>query len=76
MNGFLKKLTLLTALAVIAGLQSGCDTVKPWQRKTLADYTMLGDRDPLGEALMDHVYFSREMAFGGKGIGGGGCGCN
>jgi hypothetical protein len=55
---------------------TGCDTVKPWQRKTLADYSMRGDRDPIGEAITDHVFFSREMANGGKGVGGGGCGCN
>lgn len=76
MHPLLKKLLMLAVLAVIIGLQTGCETVKPWQRKTLADDTMSSDRDPLGEALMDHVFFSREMASGGKGVGGGGCGCN
>jgi len=71
-----KKLMLLAALAVIAGSQIGCGTVQPWQRKTLADYTMRGDRDPMGGAINDHIYFSREMASGGQGVGGGGCGCN
>ena len=70
------KPALLAALTVIAILQAGCDTVKPWQRKTLADYTMRGDRDPIGEGINDHIFFSREMASGGKGVGGGGCGCN
>ena len=76
MRPSLTKILLLTALAFIAGSQTGCDTVKPWQRKTLADYTMRGDRDPMSEAINDHIYFSREMASGGKGVGGGGCGCN
>ena len=70
------KLILFAALAVIAGTQTGCESVKPWQRKTLADYTMRGDRDPMGDAITDHIFFSREMASGGKGVGGGGCGCN
>ena len=32
----------LTVLAL--GLNAGCQAVKPWQRGTLADYTMRGDR--------------------------------
>jgi hypothetical protein len=69
--------SLLVALLAgsIPGL-TGCETVQPWQRKTLADYTMRGDRDPIGEGITDHIFFSREMASGGKGVGGGGCGCN
>jgi hypothetical protein len=37
---------------------------------------MRGDRDSMGEGIVDHIFFSREMASGGKGVGGGGCGCN
>jgi hypothetical protein len=55
---------------------AGCTTVKPWQRGTLSDYTMRGDRDPIGESQEEHIFFSREMSSGGKGVGGGGCGCN
>lgn len=72
----LKKMVLLAVITIVAGAGSGCQSVKPWQRRTLADYTMRGDRDPMGEAISDHIYFSREMASGGKGVGGGGCGCN
>ena len=57
-------------------LGTGCRNVQPWERGTLSDYTMRGDRDPIGEAQADHIFFSREMASGGKGVGGGGCGCN
>jgi len=32
--------------------------------------------DRIEEFFDGRVYFSREAAFGGKGIGGGGCGCN
>lgn len=71
----MKKLVLLVALGGLL-LGSGCTTVKPWQRNTLADYTMRGDRDPLAIAMDEHIYFSREAASGGRGVGGGGCGCN
>lgn len=55
---------------------TGCARVKPWQRGTLSDISMRPDRDPLGAAFDEHVYFSREAASGGRGVGGGGCGCN
>ena len=55
---------------------TGCTNVKPWQRATLADQTMRPDRDPLGDLLSEHMWFSREAASGGRGVGGGGCGCN
>jgi len=65
-------LMLATAMLALAG----CETVKPWQRGKLADYTMRPDRDSLGDMADDHVFFSREATTGGRGVGGGGCGCN
>lgn len=50
--------------------------VQPWERATLADYAMRADRDPLASALAEHIFFSRESATGGRGVGGSGCGCN
>ena len=50
--------------------------VQPWERAALADYAMRPDRDPLGSALEEHTFFSRESASGGRGVGGSGCGCN
>jgi hypothetical protein len=75
-----QRILLLLALGAAAAF-SGCSTpqavrVKPWQREYLADSTMDPNRDPLGEAMMEHVYFSREAASGGRGVGGAGCGCN
>ena len=72
----MKKIGLV--LFALAGftLVSGCTAVKPYQRGTLADYTMRADRDPLEDMLHEHVYFTREAAAGGRGVGGGGCGCN
>lgn len=55
---------------------TGCTHVKPWQRGTLADMTMRADRDPVGLSQDEHIFFSREAASGGRGVGGGGCGCN
>lgn len=66
----------LAVLAVIIALGTGCTTVEPWQRRTLSDATMRGDRDPAGLLLAEHMWFSREAAAGGRGVGGGGCGCN
>ena len=69
-------IALLVLIGAVAALTPGCANVKPWQRGTLADRVMRADRDPAGLALTEHVYFSREAASGGRGVGGGGCGCN
>lgn len=72
---------LVLSLLGSAALFSGCSStqltrVKPWERGTLTDYTMRPDRDPLHTAMAEHIYFSRETATGGRGVGGSGCGCN
>lgn len=57
----------------------GCSpkvTVTPMERAILNDYLMKIDRDTLAVKMFDHAYFSREGSRGGRGIGGGGCGCN
>jgi hypothetical protein len=74
--------TILALSAVAAALAaSGCSTnrlvrVKPWEKAKLADPMMDPNRDPLATAMAEHVYFSREAAQGGRGVGGAGCGCN
>jgi hypothetical protein len=74
---FIMKITAIAAaLLSFLLLAGGCATVKPWQRGTLADAIMQSDRDPIGDAMKDHLYFSREAATGGTTVGGGGCGCN
>lgn len=72
----LRRLALWSTVALVFGALTGCQNVKPWQRGTLGDITMRPDRDPLGNTFTEHVWFSREAATGGKGVGGGGCGCN
>jgi hypothetical protein len=70
-------LLLLGATAVLSGCaNANLVRVKPWERATLASYEMRPDRDPLNTALAEHIYFSREAATGGRGVGGSGCGCN
>ena len=74
----MKKLSpfVLFSLGAWAALLSGCSNVQPWQRAALASYEMNPARDPLANAASEHVYYSREAATGGRGVGGSGCGCN
>lgn len=70
-------LLLLGASALFPGCAgTNLVRVKPWERATLASYEMRPDRDPLHAAMAEHVFFSRETATGGRGVGGSGCGCN
>lgn len=57
-------------------LATACATVEPWERSAFADPLLRRDRDPLRDALTEHIYFSREATAGGRDVGGGGCGCN
>jgi uncharacterized protein DUF4266 len=81
MRSSVLRLVLLAAALAAALLGGGCSSasavrVRPWEREALADDTMNPDRDALGSAMSEHVYFSREAASGGRGVGGSGCGCN
>jgi hypothetical protein len=60
---------------VLLGL-TGCAGVQPWERDVLARPEMSLDSAPLDAAIDDHIYFSKEASSGGRGFGGGGCGCN
>jgi hypothetical protein len=71
-------LRVVLAIALIGAL-AGCATYnppKPWEKGNLAKPEMQLDSDPLGAKLDEHVYASKEAVTGGKGVGGGGCGCN
>ena len=50
--------------------------VEPWERDILAKDEMQLTADPVEAAIDDHIYFSKEASSGGRGFGGGGCGCN
>jgi hypothetical protein len=65
-------LTLTLAAATL--LASGCVAVKPWERDLHAREDM--QPNGLDIAIDEHIYFSKEASSGGRGFGGGGCGCN
>jgi len=52
------------------------EDVKPWKRNVLAKDEMRLSGDEIDSYVNDHTYFSKEASTGGKGVGGGGCGCN
>ncbi len=54
---------------------TGCSTVLPWERGTLAKAEMSLEPSPLQSSFRTHQYGSREAASGGGATGGGGCGC-
>ena len=68
---------LLLTLSLL-GLLGGCASLgaKPWERGQLAEQKMQLVSYPLDTATDEHVYFSKEASSGGRGFGGGGCGCN
>jgi hypothetical protein len=72
----MKRPCLIAALTLL--LLTGCSTtgVAPWERGVLARQEMQLDAYPLDASLDDHIYFSKEASSGGRGFGGGGCGCN
>lgn len=70
---------LLLAAVLIAILSlSGCASmgVEVWERDVLARPEMQLDNQAIDRSMDDHIYFSKEASSGGRGFGGGGCGCN
>jgi hypothetical protein len=67
---------ILAALACLAFAGCAGLGVKPWEREVLARDDMQPDANALDTTLDDHIYFSKEGTSGGRGFGGGGCGCN
>jgi Domain of unknown function (DUF4266) len=68
----------IAGIVLSALLLGGCAGlgVDPWDRDVLAKDEMQLNADPVEAALDDHIYFSKEASSGGRGFGGGGCGCN
>lgn len=77
MKSLVKSIAALAGGIALLGL-GGCTSLgaKPWDRGILARNSMQLDRNGVENALDDHIYFSKEASSGGRGIGGGGCGCN
>ncbi len=72
-----KKLLVFLLVPLLIGV-AGCANlgVEPWERDLLAKKEMSLNSAPIDDALDEHIYFSKEASSGGKGFGGGGCGCN
>jgi len=71
--------TRLAVSLALFGLLPGCASFappQPWEKQYLATPAMQFDADKLDVRNTQHIYYSKEGAAGGYGIGGGGCGCN
>ncbi|MBZ0269279.1 DUF4266 domain-containing protein [bacterium] len=77
MNRMLTR-SLVAALLLASTLLAGCASlgVKPWERDQLSRPEMATTTNATEAAIDDHIYFSKEASSGGRGFGGGGCGCN
>lgn len=75
MRRLISQVVVLSTLVIAI---SGCSSmgVEPWERDVLAKDEMQLVTDPIEAATDDHIYFSKEASSGGRGFGGGGCGCN
>jgi len=62
----------------LAAVLNNCSAtgVEVWERDILTRPGMQLDNRAHDDAIDDHIYFSKEAASGGRGFGGGGCGCN
>ncbi len=65
-----------TAAVALWSLLGSCASVNVWQRDILAKPEMQLDNQANDKEIDDHIYFSKEASSGGRGFGGGGCGCN
>ena len=63
-------------VASMASALSACETVRPWERGTIARPEMQLDPNVLQTGLYEQVYYSKEAARGGTTTAGAGCGCN
>jgi len=70
----MKALTIILLMPILGGC--ALERVAVYERETLARDDMQLTTDALEAATDDHIYFSKEASSGGRGFGGGGCGCN
>lgn len=70
------KLGIPGALLLLSGaFLSGCVTVQPWERESLADPLMILDENPIEAGIKEHPLDYREGSVGATGAQSGGCGC-
>jgi hypothetical protein len=69
-------IALLLALAALPAAGCGREAVRASEKEFLADQVMVFDEDAQETEADEHMMSNREGAAGGRGTGGGGCGCN
>jgi len=74
----LRRIVSIGGFLLMVSVLSGCSSmgVRVWERDILARPEMQFSHQTLDRSMDDHIYFSKEAASGGRGFGGGGCGCN
>ncbi len=77
-NRISRTICVTAATLFLTTLCGGCSSmgVEAWDRDILAKDEMQLTTDAIEAATDDHIYFSKEASSGGRGFGGGGCGCN
>jgi Domain of unknown function (DUF4266) len=77
-NGARARVGLGLALLCIGAVLGGCSSVgpAPWDHDLMARRSMQLNPHPDLMAALEHSYFSKEGASGGRSFVGGGCGCN
>lgn len=63
-------------LMILATTSCGKQAVRASEKEFLADRIMQFDADTQEAAADEHIHSNREGSTGGRGTGGGGCGCN
>ena len=71
-----QRMACLCTLTMMTGTACTSMGVEPWERDVLVKEQMQLVTDPVEAGIDDHIYFSKEASSGGRGFGGGGCGCN
>ena len=61
---------------ILATTACGKQAVRASEKEFLADRIMQFDADSQEAAADEHIHSNREGSTGGRGTGGGGCGCN
>jgi hypothetical protein len=64
------------ALLALSLVGCGREAVRASEKEFLADRVMIFDEDGQETTADEHVLSNREGSTGGRGTGGGGCGCN
>ena len=70
------KYTAITILIILlSNFLTGCVTVQPWEKETLADPIMIINENPIETGMKEHHLDYREGSVGATGAQSGGCGC-